>query len=133
MDLLIAFSTDDEKNFNNDHFGMASLFHVYRFSQGKENFVEKRENPKFQEDESLKHGDPKKAQSVSSALKGIDVIVGRKMGPNIVRLLKDFVCIVAKTDLIDDAVTLIHENMERIIHEKAQGEDRKHIVLKPSD
>ncbi|MCD6569549.1 MAG: hypothetical protein J7L53_02480 [Deltaproteobacteria bacterium] len=131
MEFLIAFSTDDGKNFNEGHFGMAQFFHVYRFSEGKEEFVETRENVKYQEDETLKHGDPGKANAVSSVLKDIDVIVGQRMGPNIVRLLKKYVCVVVKTNAISDAIQLVQANMERIIEEKNKGEDRKHIVLRP--
>jgi len=40
------------------------------------------------------------------------------MGPNIVRLLKRYVCIVTKTNTIADAIQLVHKNMEKIIEEK---------------
>lgn len=56
MKLLITFSTDDGENFNDDHFGMASYFHVYKFFDGKEEFVEARKNVQYKEDETLKHG-----------------------------------------------------------------------------
>ena len=131
MELLIALGTDDGDNFNEDHFGMAQIFHVYKFSEGKEKFVEARKNTRYQEDESLKHGDPGKAQAVSSILQDIDVIVGKKMGPNIVRLLKKYVCIVIKATAINDAIGLIHRNMNKIIEEKGKGENRKHIVIRP--
>jgi len=121
MKLLIAFSTDDGENFNDDHFGMANYFHVYKFSDGKEEFVEARKNVQYKEDETLKHGDPGKAKATSSALGNVDVIIGRKMGPNIVRLLKKYVCIVAKTNTIADAIQLVHRNMEKIIEEKNKG------------
>jgi len=93
--------------------------------------VEKRENPKFREDESMKHGDPRKARAVSSVLEGVDAIVGRKFGPNLPRLLKKFVCVVVRTDTIDSAIELVHANMDRIVEEEKGGEDRKHIVLGP--
>ncbi len=131
MKLLIAFSTDDGKNFNDDHFGMAKYFHIYKFSDGKEQFIEARENIKYKEDETLKHGDPGKAKATSSAVGDADVIIGKKMGPNIVRLLKRYVCIVTKTNTIADAIQLVHGNMEKIMEEKNKGENRKHIVLKP--
>jgi len=131
MELIVAFSTDDEENFNDDHFGMAKYFHIYKFSDGREEFVETRKNVKYEEDESLKHGDPGKAKATSSAVGNADVIIGKKMGPNIVRLLKRYVCIVTKTNTIADAIQLVHENMEKIIEEKNKGEDRKHIVLRP--
>jgi len=131
MELVIAFSTDDGEIFNNSHFGMADHFHVYKFSDGGEEFIETRKNVKYEEDESLKHGDPGKARATASALDGIDVMAGRKFGPNIVRLLNRFVCVVVKTEKIADAVKLIRENMERIVEEKNKGEERKHIVLRP--
>lgn len=86
---------------------------------------------KYEEDESLKHGDPGKARATASVMNGIDVMAGRKFRPNILRLLNKFVCVVVKTDKIVDAVKLINENMERIVEEKNKGENRKHIILKP--
>ena len=131
MDLLIAFGTDDEKNLNSDHVGMAKYFYVYKFCSNEEKFVEKRKNVEFKGDESMKHGDPAKARATSSVLKGVDVIVGRKFGPNLPRILKKFVCVVVRTDTIDSAIKIVRRNIDRIIEEKNKGEGRKHIVLKP--
>jgi len=131
VELFIAFATDDGDTFNDDHFGMARFFHIYKFSRGGEEFIETRKNARYQEDETIRHGDPEKAQAVSSVLKDIDVIVGRKMGPNIFRLLKKYVCVVNKTAFIHDAIVQVHENMKKIMEEKEKGEDRKHIVLRP--
>lgn len=131
MDLLIAFATDDGKNLNSDHVGMAKYFYVYKFCSNEEKFVEKRKNVEFKGDESMKHGDPAKARATSSVLKGVDVIVGRKFGPNLPRILKKFVCVVVRTDTIDSAIKIVRRNIDRIIEEKNKGEGRKHIVLKP--
>ena len=129
MKFSAALGTDDGKTLNKDHFGMAKYFHVYRFFDDKEEFVEKRENVKFRGDESVIHGDPRKAKATSSALEGIDVMVGRKFGPNLPRLLKKFVCVVVRKDTIDSAIEAIHNNIDRVVQEKQRGEDRKHIVL----
>ncbi len=130
MDLLIAFGTDDGKNLkSNDHVGMSKYFYVYRFSEDKEKFVERRRNIKLKGNESLKHGDPEKAKATSSVLKNIDVLVGRRFGPNLSRLLKKFVCVIVRMDTIDSAIKLVHNNMDKIIKEKNK-EERKHIVLK---
>ncbi|MCD6575283.1 dinitrogenase iron-molybdenum cofactor biosynthesis protein [Candidatus Aerophobetes bacterium] len=131
MDLLIAFGTDDGKNLNSDHVGMAKYFYVYKFCSNEEKFVEKRKNVEFKGDESMKHGDPEKDRATSSVLKGVDVIVGRKFGPNLPRILKKFVCVVVRTDTIDSAIKIVCRNIDRIIEEKDKGEGRKHIVLKP--
>jgi hypothetical protein len=63
-------------------------------------------------------------------MNGIDVVAGRRFGPNIVRLLNKFVCVVVRTDRIADAIELINKNMERIVEEKNKGGKRKHIILK---
>lgn len=130
-ELLIAFGTDDGENLNNDHVGMAKYFYVYRFSNGKEELVQRRENVKFKVDESMRHGDPEKAKSTSSVLENVDVLVGRKFGPNLPRLLNKFVCIVVRTDTITNAIEAVHNNMDVIAEQKNKGEDRKHVVLRP--
>jgi len=131
MDLLIAFGTDDGINFNNDHVGMAKYYHVYKFSGSEEKLIEKRENVRFTGDESMKHGDPQKAQATSSVLKGVDVLVGKKFGPNLPRLIGKFVCVLVRTNTLSSAIVAVHKNMDRIIEEKNKTEDRKHIVLNP--
>jgi len=131
MKFLVAFGTDDGKNLNNDHVGMAQYFYVYEFSNGKEELVEKRESTRFEGDETMKHGDPEKAKATSSVLKGVDVLVGRKFGPNLPRLVRKFVCVLVRTNTITSAIEAIHNNMERIAKEKNKEEGRKHIVLKP--
>ncbi|MFW6140201.1 MAG: NifB/NifX family molybdenum-iron cluster-binding protein [Acidobacteriota bacterium] len=126
---LIAFGTDDGESLNDDHVGMAKYFYVYRFSGKKKEFVEKRENVKFKGDESIKHGDPEKAKATSSVLEGIDVIVGRKFGPNIVRLLKKFVCVVVRKNSISHAIEDTYSNKEKILEQKYKEAHRKHLVL----
>jgi len=130
MKFLIAFGTDDGKNLNNDHVGMAKYFYVYEFSNGKEQLVEQRENVKFTGSESM-HGDPEKARATSSVLEGVDVLVGKKFGPNLPRLLGKFVCVLVRTNTLASAIEAVHNNMDRIAEERNKGEDRKHIVLRP--
>jgi len=131
MELLIAFGTDDGESLNNDHVGMAKYFYVYKFSGNQEELIERRGNVKFDSDETIKHGDPEKARVTSSVLEGVDVIVGKKFGPNIVRMLKEVVCVVVKTGTIASAIKAIHKNMDSIVEQKDKGENRKHIVLQP--
>ena len=130
-ELLIAFGTDDGRNLNNDHVGMAKDFYVYKFFDGKEELVEQRPNSRFAGDKSIKHGDPEKAKATAKALQGVDVLVGRRFGPNITRLLRKFVCVVVKTDTLESAIKTVHENMDRVNEEMGRGEDRKAIVLTP--
>jgi predicted Fe-Mo cluster-binding NifX family protein len=130
MELLAAFGTDDGVNLNDNHFGMAKYFQVYKFSEGKEEFIEKRGNVQYKGDESIKHGDPEKAKKTSSVLQGIDVLVGKRYGPNIHRLVKKFVCVIVRTNTLKDAIGMVHQNMDKIIAEKNKREDRKYLLLK---
>ena len=130
MKLLVAFGTDDGKNLNNDHVGMAEYFYVYQFCNGKEKLVERRENMRFEGHESI-HGDPEKAKATSSVLEGVDVLVGKKFGPNLPRLLRNFVCVLVRTSTLTNAIEAIHNNADIIAEEMNKEEGRKHIVLKP--
>jgi len=126
-----AFGTDDKKNLNDSHFGSAKFFHIYKFGNGKAEFVEERENIKVEEDESIKGDDPKKAKATSNALSGIDVLAGRRFGPNITRMMNKFLCIVVRTDSVNNAVDMMKSNMGRILAEMNK-KNRKHIVLTSS-
>jgi len=131
VELLIAFSTNDGENMIKDHAGQARFFDVYRFSEGKAEFLERRDNSKYKGDEAMKHGDPKKAQATLEALKGLDVLVAKTYGPNLPRLLKKLLCVVVRTQKISDAVKILKKNVEIVFEEYQKGEGRKHLVLKP--
>jgi len=131
VELLIAFSTNDGENMIKDHAGQARYFDVYRFSEGKAEFLERRDNSKYKGDEAMKHGDPKKAQATLEALNGLDVLVAKMYGPNLPRLLKKLLCVVVRTQKISDAVKILKKNVEIVFEAYQKGEGRKHLVLKP--
>jgi predicted Fe-Mo cluster-binding NifX family protein len=129
MDLLIAFSTNDGKTMINEHAGQAKYFDVYRFSKKGTEFVERRDNSKLKGDKTLKHGDPKKAQATLGSLQAIHVLVARKFGPNLPRLLKKLLCVLVKANTISDAVEILKKHMEAVSKEYEKGEQRKHLIL----
>jgi predicted Fe-Mo cluster-binding NifX family protein len=132
MQLLVAFSTHDGANLvSDDHAGTARYFDVYKFSEGEPEFVERRENSKYGGDETMRHGDPKKAKASLSALDGLDVWVNKRFGPNLPRLLKKILCVVVRVDTVAEATALIEQNLNAVAEECEKGEDRKHLVLKP--
>jgi predicted Fe-Mo cluster-binding NifX family protein len=132
MELTVAFSTDDGETLKtDDHAGMARYFDVYRFTDGEVEFVEQRENSKFAGDESMRHGDPKKAKKSLSALEGVDVWASPRFGPNLPRLLKKLVCAVVRVEAVDEGVALMQTHLDEVIEQHAAGEDRKHVVLTP--
>ncbi len=74
MELLIAFSTNDGEHMLKEHAGQARYFDVYKFSNGKAEFLERRDTSKYKDDETIKHGDPKKAQATLAALNGVTTV-----------------------------------------------------------
>ncbi len=127
--LLIAIGTDDEKTIKpDDHFGMSKYFQIWSYSDGQLEHLETRENSKYKEDETRIHGDPNKAKATSSVLKGVDVILGKMMGPNIQRLKKKFVPTITHEPLIHNALSIIKENINEIMQEYEKHE-RKGIIL----
>jgi len=121
--LIFAVGTDDEKTIKaKDHFGMSKYYLIYEYSNGELTFKEKRENTKYQEDETRIHGDPEKAKRVTSALNGVGVIVGKLFGPNITRLKNKFVAVVIREPNIENALESIKDGINEIVEEKNKKE-----------
>ncbi len=129
--LVVAFGTDDGVNMkSDDHCGQSKYFYLYEISDNGYTFIEERENIKYSEDKTRKHGDPGKAKAVSSVLDGVDVIVCNNFGPNIVRILKKFVAVVVREKSLEKSVKIIKNNIDRIKSE-LDNPNRKVIILKP--
>ncbi len=130
-ELVVAIGADDEKIIKqDDHVGESKYYLIYRYSEGDLIFKEKRENVRYKEDETRIHGDPGKAKAVSSVLKGVDVIVGKIIGPNIVRMKKTFVPVIIREPEIKKSLEIIKENINEIVEEyEKSGEERRGIIL----
>jgi NAD-dependent dihydropyrimidine dehydrogenase PreA subunit/predicted Fe-Mo cluster-binding NifX family protein len=126
----IAIGTDDESMIKSDnHVGMSKYFQIWAYENGEAGLRETRENVKYKEDQSKKHGDPGKAQATASALKNVDVLIGERFGPNIARLKNKFVCAVVRGKrTIAQGIDLVKENINEIIEEK-NNSDKRGIVL----
>jgi predicted Fe-Mo cluster-binding NifX family protein len=108
--------------------GNSRYFQIWKYSNGELNFVEDRRNPKYEEDETAEHGDPGKAKAVSGVLEGVDVLIGRRFGPNITRLKDKYVCAVTRCVTIEEANAMIKTNISDIAREYKQS-SRRGIVL----
>jgi len=129
--IMVAIATDDGRMIQGeDHFGMAEQYQVWSLGNNESAYLETRNNVKYEEDESIKHGDPGKAKSTAETLKNIDVLVGKRFGPNITRLKNKFVCAVVRGDTsIHQGLEIIGENINEILEEKNAAE-KKGLVLK---
>ena len=79
MKIKLACGTDNETEFTNKHFGSSKYFLIYDFDLETKDleFLKKIENSTPEEE---KHGDTKKAKSVSELLKNVFVLAAFRYG-----------------------------------------------------
>ena len=127
--LVCAFASDDGESFNNNHFGDAGLYILYAISNDEIEYIGQISNTSMRVEG---HAAPEKAKSVSSLLKkkDVQVLVARVFGPNIKRVKNHFVPVIIKKDKIQEALTIVRDNLNEIeIEWKKESTERKHIIL----
>ena len=60
----------------------------------------------------------------------IQVLVGKVFGPNIKRMLKDFIIVLVNDENSDLAAERIRQNFDKIIDNMQNKENRQHINLR---
>lgn len=131
-EIIIAIGTDDKEILKpDDHVGMSKYFQIFKYSPEENKLIlqETRGNIKYKEDESRAHGDPGKAKATASVLEGIDVLVGKMMGPNIERLKHKFVPVIIKKPKIKKAKEIIKEDINEILEEKEKSGEKRHGII----
>jgi len=132
MNLIIAFSTTNEKKLIEKHFGDADSYQIYEISKTDSKFLKTVINTTEEEDDDGHiHGDPQKAKSITEIVEkyGVQVLCGKQFGQNIVRMVKRFLPVVVSVDTIEEAISLIHKNFEKIEEQWKKGENRKHLRI----
>ena len=126
--ITAAFASDNKKDLSKEHFGEAKEFFIYEISASSMKFAKSIIN--ISPEEKM-HGDPKKAKGVSSLLKphDVQVVVNKAFGKNINRMKKQFVCIISKTDDIDESIKNIQLDFNTIVSEYKKGEERSFLKL----
>ena len=134
MKIKLACGTDNETEFTNEHFRSSKYFLIYEFDLETKDlrFLKKIENSTQEEE---KHGDAKKAKSVSELLKNVFVLAAFRYGPNIIRIKKRFVPIISREKNIDKALNKIKLLINKIKSEveKEKGIDKKIIYIKKEE
>ena len=129
MKIKLACGTDNETEFTNGHFGSSKYFLIYEFDLETKDlrFLKKIENSTQEEE---KHGDIKKAKSVSELLKNVFVLVAFRYGPNIIRIKKRFVPIISREKNIEKTLSRI-KKINRQIKTEVEKENRldKNIIF----
>ncbi len=124
--MKVAIGTNDRKNMHDDHVGDSSYFAIYDVGPDGWELVEYRDNTSPEE---RMHGDPNKAKAIMNIVRGTDVLVGRAMGPNFVKIRDSSpylpVIVRGRYRSIDDALGAIRENYDMIkdaLEMKRKGE-----------
>ena len=135
--MRVAFATNDGKHFTDDHFGDAKMFLIYELSPQGSKYLKTIHNttkPEGEGEHEEHHGDPRKAQGIGKLMKqnGVQVLVGKAFGPNIVRMNPQFVVVLMNDPTIEDALRRLEQNYDLIVERWNQGESRKHLNLKVS-
>ena len=131
MKIKLACGTYNETEFTNGHFGSSKYFLIYDFSLETKDlrFLKRIENSTQEEE---KHGDIKKAKSVSELLKNVFVLVAFRYGPNIIRIKKKFVPIISREKNIEKILNKVklYSNKIKSEIEKEKGIDKGIIYIK---
>ena len=132
--IKLACGTDNGTEFTNEHFGSSKYFLIYDFDLETEDlrFIKRIVNSSQEEE---KHGDIKKAKSVSELLKNVFVFAAFRYGPNIVRIKKQFVTIISREKNIEKTlykIKLLSNKIKSEI-EKEKGIDKEIIYIKKEE
>lgn len=130
LQFICAFAADDEKHFTSSHFGDAEFYLIYVINSDSIEFAGRIDNTSIETDA---HADPEKAKSVSVIMKnkGVQVLVSRRFGPNIVRVRNHFVPVLVKRAEIEEGIKVVQDNLEAINEQwNMDSNQRKHLTFK---
>ncbi|MDO9576197.1 MAG: NifB/NifX family molybdenum-iron cluster-binding protein [bacterium] len=129
--IRIALGSNDGEKIFLGHMGMARDFYIYDlFENGNLNFVEKRKNTSPETED--KHGLPEKMKVCMKIFKDADVIIGRKMSPNFVKIASNtkFQPVVMEIDRISEIMKEVVKSFNEIydfVEQRKKGNRPKEI------
>jgi len=129
--MIIACATNDGEKFASCHFGDAKQYDIYEMDGSACRFVETVRNTTGEEEEEI-HADPRKAKGIVDLLSKNNVQVGmtKVFGPNIKRVVKHFVPVIANEDKISQGLKSLLEDYERIDRIIAENSKDTYLDLK---
>ena len=133
--MLCAIATDDGIHLMMRHFGDARQYEVYRLDE-REIFYQETILNSFREEDDDEAETAHEAQIKASNMKelflekGISVLVSKVFGPNIKRMVKNFVPVIVRYNDVEKAKDLLIANVSLIQKMLEAGEERQYIILK---
>ncbi len=125
--IIAAFGLVNEKELTDKHFGDSLYFDLYEIRRDGFKKIKRVDNVKLEE---KIHGDPRKAGKIGSLLKEADVLVAFRMGPNILRMKKNFVPVIVNSRDFIKSVKTVMANFETILSEVSKIGEKNYITLK---
>jgi len=127
--IIAACATDDGTAFIERHFGDAQKFDIYQLNEDGFECIGSVMNTAPEE---RQHADPRKAAGIGAVLKErkVNVLVSRQFGPNLKRVRKQFVPVIARVSIVEEGLKLVRDNIDRVLEELKRGEERNHLVLR---
>ncbi len=128
---ITAYATDDGLSFINRHFGDANFYDIYEISTKEAKLLKRIENNTEEDSDEEIHGNPIKAQSITSILleEGVLMVVSRVFGPNLKRIKKKFLCVIQKEGNIEESLENMKDNFPLLLEEWSKMEERNFIKL----
>ncbi|HKL11748.1 MAG TPA: NifB/NifX family molybdenum-iron cluster-binding protein [Clostridia bacterium] len=126
--MIVACATNDGENFVSCHFGDAKQYDIYEMDEKGYRLLETVRNTTGEEEEEI-HADPRKAKGIVDLLRKKKVQLGmtKVFGPNIKRVARHFVPVIANEDKISQGLKALLEDHKRI--ERIIEEDKKDTYL----
>jgi predicted Fe-Mo cluster-binding NifX family protein len=138
--LVVAFATSDGFEIPRAHFGEARRYEIYRISSESTMWLDSVVNPKNGErDDQENHEHHANRNGRGSgigrllSLHGVQVMVSRAFGQNIVRMRQKFLPVKIDAEELDSAINLLQTEWDEVRMRWSQGAERKHLVLKSND
>lgn len=136
--LIVAIAVDGVDNLPDDHFGAAPRFDLYRLSEDTADRFASIPNPRAGHDHRHPHGHANgdggehHGAGVGRLLdeRGVQVMVSRAFGQNIVRVRQRFLPVKVSVKKVDQALALLQANWGRVSQSWRDGEQRRHLVLR---
>jgi predicted Fe-Mo cluster-binding NifX family protein len=125
--IIAAIGLKKDNELTDKHFGDSIYFDIYELTRADIKKVKRIQNKKIEE---RMHGDPKKASAIGSLLKGSDILVAFRMGPNILRMKKNFVPVIVNTKDIEKVKNVLVQNFDKILNEVIKSGEKNYITLK---
>jgi len=137
--LIVAIATRDGSQMPKSHFGQAQQFEIYRLSRDGATKLQSAANPhasEIRDDASRQahHARGEKGRGTGTGRllggHGVQVMVSRAFGQNIMRMRERFVPVKVDTADVDAAIALLQNHWDAVVSCWAEGNDRTHLVLR---